>query len=416
MITEEQTDLIVERLVDRVEQANTYFLMQLGEKIKKIRKLTPSEAHQLVQILKYGGEYDDIVREIAKYTNLNIADIDSIFASYAKKDYEFAQKFYEYRKIPFVPYEQNATLKMQKEVFSNMVKNQMYNFTRNNVLGYTIRDINGNMQFLGLKDTYNRVLDEALLNVGQGKQTFDTAMAQIMKEIGGSGLKTLNYASGRSIRLDSAIRMHLKGRLREFHNENQQIIGSEIDADGVEITVHSNPAEDHAEAQGHQLYNDQFNLLQTAGVAKDVNGKELNLHKENKDGEEYGTFRPISEMNCYHYIFSIIVGVSKPEYTDEELQKIIDDNNKGFDYEGKHYSNYEGTQLQRQLERKIREQKDIQILAKASDNKELILESQQNITILTNKYKELSDISGLPTKMDRLKVSSYKRVAKKKLI
>ena len=133
------------------------------------------------------------------------------------------------------------------------------------------------------------------------------------------------------------------------------------------------------------------------------------------DHDGNGSYRPISEMNCYHRIFSIILGVSRPIKTDEELQQIRDENNKGFELDGKHYTNYHGTQLQRGLERKIREQKDIQILAKASNNTELIAESQSNITALTKKYKELAEISGLPTKAERLRVSGYKRVAKSKL-
>ena len=75
---------------------------------------------------------------------------------------------------------------------------------------------------------------------------------------------------------------------------------------------------------------------------------------------------------------------------------------------------YEGTQLQRNLERAIREQKDIQILAKASDNIELVGQAQQNITQLTNKYKELSDLSGLPTKVNRLRVSGYRKTKVKR--
>ena len=47
--------------------------------------------------------------------------------------------------------------------------------------------------------------------------------------------------------------------------------------------------------------------------------------------------------------------------------------------------------------------------------KELIDESQQKITRLTKKYKELSDVSGLPTKMQRMRVPNYRRVAKSKL-
>ena len=410
MRREEQIELLVERLIDRIEEANTYFLMKMGSSIKKIKNLTPSQAQQLVQILKYGGNYEDIIREIAKYTDLNIKDIDDIFSNYAKKDQLFYEKFYKYRNIPFVEYEQNEALKRQTEALANIVKNEMYNFTRANVLGYTIRDINGRVKFMGLREIYNNLLDETLVNVGTGKQNFDSAMSRIIKDIGSSGLKTIQYESGRSMRLDSAIRMHLKGRLRELHNENQKILGTEFDSDGYEISVHSNPAIDHEKVQGRQFSLAEYDRLNSGLEAKDYKGNTYTLDHDNKNG-----CRPISELNCFHYIFSIILGVSEPEYSDKQLQEIIDSNNEGFEFEGKHYTNYEGTQLQRQLERKIREKKDIQILAKASNNIELISESQMNITNLTRKYHQLSKISGLPTKAQRLRVSGYKRVAKSKL-
>lgn len=416
MITEEQTELLIERLINRIEQANTYFLQSIGSSVKRIRTLTPSEAHQLVQILKYGGNYEEIVEQLAKYTNLNIKDIDDIFSNYAKKDLNFAKQFYEYRDIPFTPFEQNRALKTQIQALSNVVKNEMYDFSRNNVLGYSIRDTQGNLQFTGLKETYNRVLDEALLNVGQGKETFDSAMTNIMKDIGGSGLKTVDFESGRSMRLDSKVRMDLQSRLRELHNETQQIIGDQIDADGVEISVHGNPAPDHAQAQGRQFSNEEFAKLQTTGVAKDYKGREINMHLPRKKTMSMGlSFRPISEYNCYHYIFSIVLGVNKPNYTDEGLQEINDKSNEKVEIDGKEYTRYECSQLQRNLERRIREQKDIQILGKSSGNNELIAESQEKISQLMNKYKELSDISGLLMKRDRLKVSGYSRVAKDKL-
>jgi hypothetical protein len=404
MISEEQIDLLVERLIRRIEEANTYFLMKMGSSIKKIRNLTPSQAQQLVQILKYGGNYEEIIQEISKYTNLNIKDIDDIFSSYAKKDQLFYEKFYKYRNIPFVEYAENEALKRQTKALANIVKNEMYNFTRSNVLGYTIRDLNGKPQFYGLKETYNRVLDEALLNVGQGKETFDSAMTRIMKDIGGSGLKTIEYTSGRSMRLDSAVRMHLKGRLRELHNELQEQYGREFDSDGVEISVHGNPAPDHAPVQGRQFSKEEFRKLQDGLSAKDYKGKTYNLDYDDKNG-----YRPISEYNCYHDIFSIVLGVSDPEYSDKQLKEITDKSNEKVEIDGKEYTRYECSQLQRNLERRIREQKDIQILGKSSGNKELISSSQEKITQLTNKYKKISDISGLPTKMQRLRVSGYRR-------
>ena len=398
-ITEEQIEKIVEKLVDRVEKANTIFLKNIGSSLKQLKKINPSKAYQLIQMFKYGTNYDDIIEQLQKYTNLNINQIDEIFKSYAKKDQTFYKQFYQYKDIPYIPFDNNFALKSQTTALANMVKNEMYNFTRQNILGYTI-----NGEFHNLRDTYNQLLDEGFLQVGRGEITFDNAMSKILTDIGGSGLKTLDYETGRSIRLDSAVRMHLKSRLRELHNENQKIIGDEIKADGIEISVHLNPAEDHEEVQGRQFSLKEYEKLSNGLDAKDVNG-----HIYTLDHDGNGSYRPISEMNCYHYIFSIVLGVSKPEYTDKQLNDIRQNNNKGFELDGKHYTMYQGTQLQRSIERKIREQKDIQILAKSSGNDDLVYQSQQNITALTNKYRELSKVSGLPVKTDRLKISGYRR-------
>ena len=409
-MNEETIELLVERLASRINKANEFFLIKIGESVKKIRGLTPTQAHQLVQILKYGGNYEEIVNEILRLTNLNIQDIDAIFNEMAKKDYAFAEQFYKYRGVEYVPYSENKALLRQVSALASITKQEMFNYARATNLGYSIRDLQGNIKFVGLKETYDRILDTAVLNVGTGVDTFDNAMSKIMKEVGGSGLKTVDYASGRSIRLDSAARMHLKGALRTLHNEVQKQVGEEFDFDGYEISVHSNPAVDHEKTQGRQFSIEEYEKLNNGLEAKDYKGNTYTLDHDHKNG-----FRPISTMNCYHYVFSIVLGVNKPEYSEEQLQKIIDDNDKGAIIDGKHYTNYEITQLQRSFERKIRKQKDIQILAKASGNKELVKESQDRITQLTNKYKEISKISGLPTRMDRLKVANYRRISAKKL-
>lgn len=403
MINESQIEFLTERLVERINKANIFFYKKIGSALRQIKELTPSQAHQLVEILKYGGNYEEIVRQIAKYTDLNIQDIDNIFNSYAK-DQLFYEKFYQYRNIPFVPFAENTALKMQTRALANIVKSEMYNYTRANLLGFTI-----NGEFMNLKDTYNYVLDEALLNISQGKTTFDSSMRRILKDIGGSGLKTVDYKSGRQVRLDSTVRMHLKSELRELHNELQKIYGEEFGADGVEISTHSHPAPDHL-VQGHQFSNEEFTKLQNGNVARDYKGRIFTL-----DHDSNGSYRPISEMSCYHYIFSIVLGVSKPTYSDEELKKIIDENNDGFNFEGKHYTLYDGEQLLRNIELNLRKNKDIQILGRASDNAELVGEAQTKITQLTTKYHEILKASGLRSKLDRARVAGYHRVSVEKM-
>ena len=400
MIDERLIDKLVERLVNRIEEGNTYTLQKIGESIKKIGALSPSKAQELGQILKYGGNFDKIVEKLAKVTELNVADIYEIFEEVAKSDYAFAKQFYDYKGVKYIPYEQNIALQNQVKALARITANQYVNFS--NTLAFTKR-VNGRVVYTDLAKTYQNTLDKAILSIAQGKSTFDEQMYSTIKELASSGLKTVDYANGRSVRLDSSVRQHLKGALRNLHNETQAIFGEEFGADMIEISVHEHPAPDHY-MQGKQMMIEEYEKMQNHLPFKDLQG---NVYEP--------LDRPISELNCYHYVFYGVAGVSKPNYTDEELNNILKENEKGIELDGQKYTIYEMSQIQRRLETNIRKQKDLQIIGRASGNKEIVENAQRKITELTHKYKRISDISGLPYKRDRLRVSNYKRVNPNKL-
>ena len=382
MLDDKIINVLADRLVSRIEQGNEYILKQMGNTIRHIGTLSPSKANQLVNILKYGGNYDKIVRKLAQITELNIRDIEKIFEAVAKENLYFAKQFYEYRNIKYIPYEQNIALQRQVKALAKITANNYMNISR--TLAFTKIE-NGKVIYTDLAKTYQNIIDKAVLSISQGKSDFNSDMYKTIKELGQSGIKTVDYASGYSRRLDSAVRQNIQGALRDMSNELQKQFGEEFDYDGIEVSHHANPAPDHEFIDGEQFSKEEF--------------EKINSELE----------RPVGELNCYHYIFPIILGVSKSNYTKEQLQEDKEKNKKGFNYEGKHYTLYEGTQLQRKIETEIRKTKDTQIIAKASGNKELVQESQTKITQLTQKYRELSQISGLPTQLERARVSGYKR-------
>ena len=422
---DKKIDLITERFLNRINKANEFFLIKIGESVKKIRELTPTQAQQLVQILKYGNNYQEIINEISRLTNLNIQDIDAIFNEMAKNDYNFAEQFYKYRGIEYVPYNENKALLRQVSALASITKQEMYNYARATNLGYSIRDLQGNVKFVGLRETYNRVLDEAVLNVGTGVDTFDNAMSKIMKDIGGNGLKTVDYANGRSIRLDSVARMHLKGALRNLHNEVQKQVGEEFGANMIEVSHHSNSAPDHIDTiDGKQFARIDIIKQQIAdGTEKEIKLSDIDGNRVKAKGKWYQDFdyvndnleRKLSMLNCYHYGFSGILGISKPNYTEKQLEEDKKKNEDGCIIDGEHYTLYEAQELMRNLELNIRKQKDIQILGRTSNNKKVISEAQSKIKQFTTKYNEVSKISGLPVRADRLKVSQYRRISTKKM-
>lgn len=419
MNDERLIEIITERLIQRIQDTNTYILKEIGNSIKQIRDVTPTKRLQLIQILRYGDNYQNMLKKISEMTDLNVKDIEDIFMSVAKKDYYFAEKFYKARNIKPISFKDNTRLIAQTREIARVIQRDMYNFTRENVLGYSIKDLRGNVQFVGLKETYNRAIEEAILNISQGKQTFNTIMSKTIKDIGGSGLKTLDYKSGRSIRLDSMIRMHVLDGLRVLHNANQELFGEEFEYNGIEVTHHLNAAPDHIDTVDGK----QFAVIQRiqeqidGGIEKEIKQSDIRGNQVKVKGKWYDDFdavnnsllRKVSTLNCRHEIFTIILGVSEPEYTQKQLDEDKKQNINGFNFEGKHYSMYDGEQLQRTIERAIRKQKDTQIMAKASGDMNLVEECQQKITLLTDKYRELCKVSGLPTKMQRMRVSGYRR-------
>ena len=328
MLSEEVIEKVQERLVERMNKTNLFVIKKIARKIKEMGNMLPSNAHDIIQIMDYGGDLEEIVREIAKQTKLSVKDIYDILEEVAKNDYNFSKKFYQYKKKKFIPWEENEVLRNQVDAIAKQTIEKFLNLSKTTALGFTIKDTNGKMIFQNISDLYKKLVDEGIVSISQGKENFDSVMSRIMKEIGHSGLKTINYESGYSRRLDSAVRMNIQDGIRELHNNMEEILGKDFGADGVEISVHGYPAPDHSEVQGRQFSTKKENnelseweKLQETGIAKDVRGVEINLHKR-EDGKYAKQHRPISTMNCYHYTFAIVVGISKPEYTDEQLKKI----------------------------------------------------------------------------------------------
>ena len=407
MINEELQEKLLSVFDKRFQNYNTKVLEELGNVIKQFKDLTPSQAYKLGQQLKYNTTIKDLLDELSKISGLSVEDLKKVLERVARDNLGFADVYYKARGLETPLYSKNRALQRLVNSVYNISGAEFKNIAKST--GFRLLGDNGEPLLLDIDETYKYVIDKCVVAISQGKETYQQSMRSTLKQLSDSGVRRIDYANNYSRRIDSSVRMNILDAIREVSNQSQMLFGEEFDSNGIEISTHLNPSPDHSNVQGHQFSNKEYEKLQSTGVATDYNGEVIDIRiKDN--------FRPISTMNCFHYIFSIVLGVSKPQYSNEELKKIIDDNEKGAELDGKHYTNYELTQIMRKLETKIREQKDLQIIARASDDKDLILQSQTKITQLTNKYKQVVKISGLPNQLStRGRVSNYHRMSVKNL-
>lgn len=408
MLSEELQEKLLSVFDKRFQDYNTKVLEELGNVIKQFKDLTPSQAYELGQQLKYNTTIKDLLDELSKISGLSVKDLKAILENVAKENIDFADVYYKSRGLETPIYIENKALKRLVNSVYKVAGEEFKNISK--TTGFRLLDSNGEPLLLDIDKTYKEVIDRCVISVSQGKETYQQAMRSTMKQLSSSGVRKLEFESGYSRRLDTSVRMNILDSIRQVSNESQQLFGKEFRSDGVEISVHLNPAPDHELVQGRQFSNKEFENFQNDKKAVDYTGMVFEPEFEGHDR------RSISEYNCYHYIFSIVLGVSKPQYSDKQLKKIIDNANKKTIFDGKEYTQYELTQLQRKIESAIRQEKDTQILARASEYNELVLQSQTRITQLTTKYKQLCNISGLPNKLsNRARVSNYHRVSIKNL-
>lgn len=394
MLSEEVVEKLTERLVSRIERVNRHTLNKIAENIKEIGTMIPSRARELAMILKYGGDYDEILKELAKVTELNVKEIEEIFLEVARKNQSFARQFYDYKGVKYIPFKKNIELQNEVLALARVTEETYRNLSK--TLGFA-RIIDGEPVFTPLSEVYQGVIDEAVLSLSQGKSSFNEQMTKVVNELASSGLQSIEWDSGYHRRLDSSVRLNLRGALRDLSITMQQQFGEQFGADGVEVSVHENPAPDHEEVQGHQFSNEEFKKLQEDGIAKDYKEQVIDLRKYVKKRDDY-THRPIGQLNCYHYVYSIVLGVSEPP-SQKELNEIKERNEKGYEMNGKHYTLYQGSQFQRKLETEIRREKDsIEALKKGN-----LSYDESRLTKLTNQYFNLCKISGLRPKLDRLR-------------
>ena len=395
MKDDKKLELLLERFYNRFNQYNTKVLEKLGEAIKKFDGVSPSMAHQIAQELKYGTDIEDLMAELSKLSGKSVKDIEEAFDIVAEENVSFAEVYAKAKNMEFVDYKNNEQLQRLVKGIAGETNATFKNISKTRAIGFVLKDKYGKKTFKNLKDTYIDLIDEAVFNVTTGTSDYQSSMRGVMKQLADSGVKIheekVGYPSGYNRRIDSSVRQNVLDGIRKINVNIQEQVGKEFGANAIELSLTFPCADDHAPYEGKIYTHKEFENIQSS------------------------LDRPFFQWNCRHFGFQVVKGISQPQYTQKYLDQKHAQEHEEFYFEGKKINQVEANDLMRKIETSIRRNKDAQIIGKASNNKQIIDEAQTKITQLTQKYKEISKISGLPTRMDRLKVAKYRRVSVAKM-
>lgn len=402
MLSDNDIEKLIKPILDRQSAINDYVIRTIAKRVEEIGHLLPSDVYQLTRLLKSGADVRDINKEIARLTALNEKDIKRLIRTVAEDAYIDAKPFYDYRHMTFIPLSKNKPLQDIINAVAKQTANTYVNLSK--AQAFMIRDLKNPKKLIPtpLAKAYYSVIDEAVQASQSSTIDYNTAMRRTMKQLVDSGIRHVEYnaESGKhhTQRLDTAVRRNIMDGIRAINQGVQDEIGKQYGADGKEITVHANSAPDHEPVQGHQFTNEEYEKLQNAEPFKDVNGRKFSPIE-----------RAIGTLNCRHFTYSIIIGINKPNFTQEQLDKMIADNHKGYTApDGRHYTMYECTQKQREMETNIRRAKEQQMAFEDSGDADGAAKARAQVVILSKRYRAFSKACGLTVKTGNAYVAGYK--------
>lgn len=127
-----------------------------------------------------------------------------------------------------------------------------------------------------------------------------------------------------------------------------------------------------------------------------------------------GTITGLCGANCYHWYDVFIPGVSVRNYTDEELQEMIDEENEKTSYDGKEYTTYEALQRQRKLELTMRVyRQDIKLMKEGGVSELEIMGAKARYKKTMDEYVKFSKVMKLPEQRDRIYMDGLGRISTK---
>ena len=375
---EEQANL----LMSNVSGWETSTLERIGKRIGKYGKMSLADVKSINNIAVVKQDMDAITKELAKVTGYNISQIEQMYGELIEEQHLANQPLYDYRGKTFVPFEENRELQAIARAYAKTTGGTMINLAKTKAL--CVLGTNGKP--IGMQKYYTDVLDKAVMQVTTGATDFHTAMRDSIVELGGSGVR-VDYGGGVTRRLDTVVRQNLLWGAKQASVEYNEMIGEELGCDGYEVDWHSNPRPSHEFMQGKQF---------VVGKSRTINGIHFDSFDEaNERLQDYG---------CLHYKTPIICGISEPRYSSEELKRLNEENAKRYTIDGKEYSGYEITQMQRRLETAVRNEKTTRELARASGDNALVKRCNERIKAYQGKYEEISNITGIQGDKKRMSV------------
>lgn len=356
-------------------------------RIRKTGKITSTADWQINRLRILGYSSEDIEQMLKETLNKSYPEMFELYDKVIDWEYVRNKEVYEQVNAEFIPYEENEELQQITEALIRQSGDDLQNITKS--LGFYLDYGTGEKVLTPLAQVYQKYLDAACMDIVSGAFDYNTVIRRVVTQLTNSGLRQIDYASGRANRIDVAARRAVMTGVSQLSGKISEMNAEKLGTEHFEVEWHAGARPTHAVWQGRVYSKEE--LTTVCGL---------------------GTVTGLLGVNCYHMYYPFVPGISVRNWTDEWLEEQNRKENTPKSFNGKEYTLYEAKQRQRQMETCMRAQREkVELLKKGDADPDDVTLARAKYQGQLNEYSRFCKKMGLTEERERIYYDMRGRVA-----
>lgn len=383
--TPEILDALPEELADLYRNLEDTLLIEICSRLKAKDQLNEVTVQDIRALRSHGIPLKDIEKAIRKATGISEKKLKELLDDVVERNQQYYTGIIDLAHIT-----QPETLLSIEDTWAiyEQTRQEMRNITRS--MGFLV---DGGRTMLTPAKAYQWALDNAEMQVQSGAISYNQAIKSAVRQLAQSGLKIVDYESGHRDQIDVAVRRAVMTGVSQLCAKYTEQSADYLNTPYFEVSAHAGARDKPGKSpwSSHKAWQGRVYSVRAGDIYPNI-----------YDVCGLGAVDGLEGANCRHRRYPWVEGVMERTYTDEQLSHI--DDGLGCTYDGKSYTAYEATQMQRRVERQIRAVKRLKISNKASGLNNEARAANIKLRRLNAKYREFSAAAGLTPQWERTKV------------
>ena len=378
---------LASKIASRYQDLEERIMQDIVRRIVKAGEITSTADWQINRLRILGYSSEDIEQEIKKTLNASYPEMFELYDKVINWEYVRNKGIYEQINAEYIPFEENGQLKQITEAIIDQSFDDLENVT--NSLGFYLDYGNGQKVLTPLSQVYTKYLDAACYDIVTGAFDYNSVLRRVVIQLTNSGLRQIDYSSGRANRVDVAVRRAVMSAVSQITGKISEYNAQKLGTEYFEVEWHAGARPTHAVWQGRVWSKEQ--LYSVCGL---------------------GTVTGLLGVNCYHTYHLFFPGLSERNWTDDWLEEQNRKENEPREFLGKEYTLYEAKQRQRQMETAMRAQREkVKLLQYGGADQDEIILHKAKYQGQLNEYSRFCKKMSLTEERERIYLDMMRRIA-----